>query len=278
MLRLVFRLFSLVPLWVMYALSGVLWPVLYWAVGYRRGIVRRNLTESFPEMTLAGIKRLERKFYRGFTGLVFETVKMATISPRNMRRRMRFEGAEEIAETLAAGKKVSLYLGHVGNWEWVSSLPLHLPAGVRAGQVYHRLRNAAMDRLLLENRERMGAVCVEMHEVGRKIAGFDIMGYIADQAPQPQFTHHWVPFLNHRTPVYVGAEVLTKKLGAEPWYLDVRRVGRGRYEARFERLEYAPEAEYGITDAYYEHLERSIRRQPEIYLWTHNRFKHARRD
>lgn len=278
MLRVVFRLLSLLPLWVMYVLSSVLWPVLYWGVRYRRGVVRRNLSESFPEKSRGEIGRLERKFYRYFTDIIFETLKLATISERTMKRRMRFVNAEEIVQRLEQGCKVSLYLGHLGNWEWVSSLPLHLPAGVRAGQVYRAMGNKGLEKILLENRSRMGAACIEMRVVARRVRDLDILGYIADQSPRSGAVSYFVPFLNHDTPVLVGAETLTKRYGAEPWYLDVRRVGRGRYEARFERLEYAPDAEYGITDAYYARLERSVLGQPEIYLWTHNRFKHARRD
>ncbi len=270
-----FRLFSLLPLWVMYALSGVSWVLLYWVVGYRRKVVRRNLSESFPEKTLREIKRLERKFYRFFTDLIFETLKMATISRRTILRRMQFVNPEDIAPTLEQGRPVSLYLGHLGNWEWISSLPLHLPDGIMAGQVYRRLGNKAVEKVLLHNRERMGALCIEMRDVARRVKDFDIIGYIADQSPRRGSIRHRVPFMNHNTAAFVGAELMTKRQGAEAWYLDVRRVGRGRYEAHFEKLDYAPDAEYGITDAYYRSLERSVLRQPEIYLWTHNKFKHC---
>ncbi len=275
MVRVMFWLLSLLPLWMMHALSSVLWPVLYWVVRYRRKVVRKNLSESFPEKTLPEIKHLERKFYRFFTDVIFETLKMTTISPKTISQRMRFDNAAEIERALEKGASISLYLGHLGNWEWVSSLPLHLPAGVVSGQVYRRLGNKAVEKVLLHNRERMGAVCVEMREVARRIREFDIIGYIADQSPRRKSIRHRVPFMHHNTPAFVGAELMTKRHGAEAWFLDVQRVGRGRYDARFEKLDYDTDAEYGITDAYYRSLERSVSRQPEIYLWTHNKFKHC---
>ncbi len=33
--------------------------------------------------------------------------------------------------------------------------------------------------------------------------------------------------------------------------------------------------DFGLTQIYYEMLEQAIRETPELYLWTHNRFKHA---
>lgn len=34
--------------------------------------------------------------------------------------------------------------------------------------------------------------------------------------------------------------------------------------------------DYKLTDLYFERLEDEIRKHPECYLWTHNRFKYAK--
>ncbi len=272
------KLLSLIPLWVMYLLSSAVCPLLYHVVRYRRTVVRRNLSESFPEMEPAEIRRIERRFYRFFTDMIFETVKLATISRRAIGRRMKFVNPGHVAQSLREGCSVSLFLGHHGNWEWVSSMPLHLPQDVVAGQVYRRLRNASVDRMMRRSRERMGAECIEMRDVARRVNALkgrvSIIGYIADQSPRYNQAKYYVRFLNHTIPAFTGAEKLTLHNGFEAWFLDVRRVRRGYYEAEFVPLK----GDGSLTDIYYEYLERAVRRQPETYLWTHNRFKHARRD
>ena len=88
------KLLSSIPFRVLYALSDGLYYLLYYGVGYRRKVVRRNLTECFPEKELPEIKRIEKQFYRFFVDMVFESAKMTTISAEEISRRMKFINAE----------------------------------------------------------------------------------------------------------------------------------------------------------------------------------------
>ena len=277
------KLLSSIPFRVLYTLSDGLYYLLYYGVGYRRKVVRRNLTECFPEKELPEIKRIEKQFYRFFVDMVFESAKMTTISAEEISRRMKFMNAEGVNARLREGHSQTIYLGHYGNWEWVASMPLCLEKSMTGAQIYHKLRNEHMDRLLLRNRERMGSRCVEMRKTARYINDLvsrqvlSVTGYIADQSPKKSEARHFLPFLNHWTPVLTGTEKLTKHYGFDAWYLDVRRVKRGYYEAEFVRMHDQPQSlpDFELTALYFQHLEQTIRRQPELYLWTHNRFKHA---
>ena len=275
---------SLIPLPVMYLLSDVLfWP--FYLAGYRRATVRRNIAGSFPDVGTKEARRLERKFYRFFLDTIFETCKYASITKKNIRRRMVFENVEEVDELLRQGRSVSLYLGHYGNWEWVSSLPLHLTADAVAGQIYHKLNSRRADRLLLESRSRMGAVCVEMKHTLRWINGLHadgvttITGYIADQSPRKRSDMHYLDFLNRCVPVLTGAEKITRRYGMEAYYLDVERTARGYYRGKFVRMtdEVGTLPEDELTAIYYALLEATIRRRPEFFLWSHNRFRYAKK-
>lgn len=278
------KLLSYTPFCVLYVLSDCLFYLLYYVVRYRRRIVRKNLTESFPEKSEQEIKRIEKRFYQYFTDQVLESCKMATISPAEMSRRMKFTNIEEANAVLRSGKTISLYMGHYGNWEWVSSIPLCLEPNVLAVQIYHKLRNENMDRLLLYQRERMGAISVEMRKTARYIAQLktankvSIIGFIADQSPRKRDALHFIPFLNHQTPVLTGTEKIIKHYGFEAWFLDMKRVKRGFYEARLIRMHDTPQLlpDFELTTIYYQMLELMIKERPELYLWTHNRFKHAK--
>lgn len=278
------KLLSYTPFCVLYVLSDCLFYLLYYVVRYRRRIVRKNLTESFPEKSEQEIIQIEKKFYRYFTDQVLESCKMATISPAEMSKRMKFTNIEEANAVLRSGKTISLYMGHYGNWEWVSSIPLCLEPKVLAVQIYHKLRNENMDRLLLYQRERMGAVSVEMRKTARYITQLkaankvSIIGFIADQSPRKRDARHFIPFLNHQTPVLTGTEKIIKHYGFEAWFLDMKRVKRGFYEARLIRMHDTPQLlpDFELTTIYYQMLEQMIKERPELYLWTHNRFKHAK--
>lgn len=277
------KLLSYIPFGVLYFLSDGLFCLLYYVIRYRRRIVRKNLTESFPEKSERDILQLEKKFYHFFTDQVLESCKMASISPEEIKRRMTFKNMEKVNAVLREGKSIALYMGHYGNWEWVSSFPLWLEENALAVQIYHKLSNENMDRLILHNRGRMGAISVEMRKTARFITEMamknkvGIVGFIADQSPKKKESRHFLHFLNHEAPVLTGTEKMIKHYGFEAWFLDMKRVKRGYYEAELIQINDNPQAvpDFELTAVYFRMLEQMIRNCPELYLWTHNRFKHA---
>lgn len=283
LLRFFFKLMSRLPFSVLYVMSGGIYVLLYHVARYRRKIVRKNLTECFPEKDLKEIRDIEKKSYRFFSDNIVESFKMSSMSPEEMGRRMRFTNVEEVNSVLRSGRSVALYLGHYGNWEWISSMPLHLEKSAVAAQIYHKLRNKAMDRIMLEHRGAHGAVNVDMYRTARYITELSadkrtsIIGFIADQSPKKREVRHFLQFLHHRTPVLTGTEKITKHYGFDPWFVRIRKVRRGYYEAEFVHMHDDPKSvpDFELTRIYYEMLEQAIREKPELYLWTHKRFKHA---
>ena len=283
LLCLLMRTLSCIPFRALYLLSDLLYCLLFYIVRYRRKTAHRNICECFPEMSHADAERIEKSFYRFFADMLLESVKMCSISEDEMRRRMRFTNADTVNAVLDGGKSVSLFLGHYGNWEWVSSMPLWLTKKAIAAQIYHKLRDKDFNRLILYNRGRMGAVSVDMRKTARYVNELaiehkvSIIGYIADQSPKMRESTHFLTFLHHKTPVLVGPEKITKHYGHEAWFVKVTRVGRGYYEAEFVKMHDNPKSlpDFELTEIYYRMLEQTIEEHPELYLWTHKRFKHA---
>jgi len=244
------------------------------------------LTESFPEKSEQEIKRIEKGFYRFFTDQVLESCKMMTISPEEITRRMKFANVEAANAVFRKGKSIALYMGHYGNWEWVPSIPLCLEKNVMAVQIYHKLSNENMDRLMLNNRERLGAISVEMRKTARFITDMvqngkvGIVGFIADHSPRKKDARHFLSFLNHDAPVLTGTEKVIKHYNFEAWFLNVKCIKRGFYEAELVRLHENPKElpDFELTALYFQMLEKMIVSRPELYLWTHNRFKYAKRE
>lgn len=283
LLRILLKALAVMPFWLLYGVAAVAYVIMYYVVGYRRKVVRRNLTECFPEKTPTEIKALERRFYRNFADQILEACKMSGMSAEQMSRHMRFVNIDEVNASLRAGRSVGLFLGHYGNWEWVSSMPIVLEKDVVTAQIYHKLRNEAFDRIMLENRAVFGATNVEMHKTARFIKQISdegrpgIIGFIADQSPSKREARDFIPFLHHSTPVLTGTEKIIRHFGYEAWFVDITKLRRGYYEARFIKMHSNPRElpEMKLTEMYYRMLEDTICREPELYLWTHKRFKHG---
>ena len=282
----VWYVFSLLPLRVHYVISDMMFWLLYGLVGYRRKVVRNNLSESFPEKTDEELRKIERGFYHFFCDYMVESVKLMTISREELKKRMVFKGTELVEESIDNGQSCAIYLGHLCNWEWVTSLPLWVTPKAQCGQIYHPLENKDFDRLFLRSRQRMGAVCIPMQDTLRKILEYRkaeqpvVIGYISDQVPFWFNIHHWVDFLHHDTPVLTGTERIVRKVNHAVFFLDMRRVRRGYYEGEFKLITREPQkmGDYEITDIYFCMLEESIHRAPEFWLWSHNRWKRTREE
>ncbi len=275
---------SLLPLWVLYRLSDGLYYLVYHVVRYRRRVVYANLRSSFPEKSEAEIERIAKDFYSFFCDYIVETLKLFSIGEKNMRKRMKFEGLDQVKKDFANGRSVSLYLGHYCNWEWVSSLGIHLDE--QCGQIYHPLENATIDRLFLYMRGRFKAQSIKMDDTfltilkwkkeGRK----NIVGYIADQVPGYNNIHYWADFLHHDTPVFTGGERISKIMDTTVYYLDVERPRRGYYVARFIKIADSLNEHpvFFATEQYFRLLEKNIQRAPQYWLWSHKRWKRTREE
>lgn len=276
----VWYVFSLLPMRIHYINSDILFWLLFKVIGYRRRVVWKNLTESFPEKSEEELRKIERGFYHFFCDYLVETVKQMTISDGEMRRRMTYKGIEQLDEVIESGQSIALYLGHYCNWEWVTSMPLWVTSKAQCGQIYHPLENKDFDKLFLRSRERMGSLCIAMQDTLREVVRYKrenqpiIIGYISDQKPYWVNIHHWIDFLNHDTPVLTGTERIVKKMNHAVFYVDMHRIKRGYYEAEFKLMTLEPQKlkDYELTDMYFDMLEKSIRRAPEFWLWSHDRW------
>ena len=275
---------SLLPLWVFYRLSDGLYYLVYHVVRYRRRVVYANLRSSFPEKSEAEIERIAKDFYSFFCDYIVETLKFFSMGEKNIRKRMKFEGLGQVKEDFANGRSVSVYLGHYCNWEWISSLGLHLDE--QCGQIYHPLENATLDRLFLYMRGRFKAQSIKMDDTfltilkwkkeGRK----NIVGYIADQVPGYNNIHYWADFLHHDTPVFTGAERISKIMDTAVYYINVERPRRGYYVARFIKIADSLNEHpvFFATEQYFRLLEKNIQRAPQYWLWSHKRWKRTREE
>lgn len=273
------------PFGVLYLLSDITFALLYHVVRYRRRLVQRNLTTSFPDATPKEIRRIRRRFYRNFADYIFETVKLLHVSDEQMRSRMTFSGVDLCDSYLKQNRPVVCYFSHTGNWEWAPSITLWstLVPGRDAEfcQIYRPLRNHRFDALMLRLRSRFGSV-----SLAKNMSFLDLMryakrgmptitGFMSDQKPSHGDAGRVVHFLNHPTAMITGTETVARRLNAAVVYWDMQKPSRGHYHIDIRLITDQPTQlpEGAITDRYASLLAQTIRRRPDIWLWTHNRWK-----
>lgn len=277
------RLVAHLPLKALYAVSDIVCFSVQHIIQYRKDVVLENLRNSFPEKSEAEIKQIAGRFYHHLCDIFMETIKMLHISDDEMRRRVTVTGMSLMEQAAAQGHPVFLFIGHYGNWEWVQEVTRRIKAPTVHGEIYNPLKRKVLNKVLTAIRHRYPTLLIEKKQAARTILGMKrnndsyLIGFIADQRPTRYSLHHWTTFLKQDTPFMVGAEQIGRHVGAKYLYLDVKQPRRGYYDMTIEDMvPPATNEDYPYTRLYLRMLEATIRRQPDLWLWTHKRWKHKR--
>jgi KDO2-lipid IV(A) lauroyltransferase len=272
-----FYLLSLLPFWFLYRISDLLFLLAYHAAGYRRKVVRDNLSLCFPDKSEKEIIRLEREFYRHLCDVVVETIKLISISPENLRKRIRHENPDFTDEIIRSGNSYIAMGTHMGNWEWVlAGKSIYLNGKIDF--VYKPLHNAFFEKLMLKIRTRFGGFPVPSPSILRlQVSRREIPKGIAmasDQTPGPD-NSAVIRFMGRDTLFFKGPPKIASKLSIPIYYVGIRKEARGKYVFWVEEMaDPAAVGEENIIRDFASRLERDIRKQPALWLWSHKRWKH----
>ncbi|UBM59695.1 lysophospholipid acyltransferase family protein [Marinilongibacter aquaticus] len=273
---------SYLPFPVLYAVSDVLiYPVLYKLLAYRKAVVRKNLENAFPEKTEQERIEIEVRFYHYLCDLFVESIKSFTISEKELRKRVHLEETKRLFEELEAMDLDGvLTMGHYGNYEWlVQAFDLLIYQQVLAP--YHVLANPYFDRLFLKARSRFGTVLFPTREtmwaIRQKRERHFVVGLANDQSAPPKQSY-WTTFLNQDTSFFWGTEKIPKKYGMPVIFVRMTRPQRGYYSIGFEWITKEPQKDLdgAILEKHAQLLEEQIKEKPELWLWSHKRWKHKR--
>jgi KDO2-lipid IV(A) lauroyltransferase len=277
-------LITLLPLPVLYLFSDFVYLILYYLVGYRKQTVYQNLRNSLPDKSPKEIRHIARKFYRQLCDYFIESIYRIHMGEKENARRLHYINPELLQDYYNRGKSIVLLLSHYGNWEWptrISKLSYH---DILA--IYKPLQNKYFDRLFLQLRGQFGAIGIPMDSTLRTLVTYQrnnqpvVLYTIADQRPQWTSIQHWTTFLNQDTPVITGPEKIARRYNIPVYFLNLQKIKRGFYSAEFMLICENPKdvPEFDITRKYLAMLERSILQRPEIWLWSHKRWKYFRHE
>lgn len=272
------------PFSLIYALSDLMFFLMYRIIKYRRNVVMINLHNSFPEKSDQELKRISTGFYHHLCDVLLESMKVYTMSVENVAKRYLFRDVQELEKIMADGTSVICVAGHYGNWEWVgiATVPQF---SQRCIGFYKPLSNKYIDAFVARNRARginrvasIEKTVQTFREFTKKEVGPSLFYMVADQSPPSHKMVHWVEFLNQETAVISGPDRYARMMGLPVVFLDVKKVKRGYYEADIIVISSDPaKSPTGeITLKYMQSLEKCITENPDLYLWSHRRWKHKK--
>lgn len=276
------KLTARLPFWVIFGLADIFYVLLFYVFRYRRKIVHENLTRSFPEKSEKEIRKITIKFYHHLSDIGLETIKFSRMTEKQIDDRLKIHNLDIYEEYYQQGKSIIVLGMHHNNWEWSGSMQRFIKAQFLV--VYNPVRkNKALERFILDTRERFGAKSIPVNHSVRIALAFNhaerpgSLMLAADQTPPPN-SQFWTTFLNQETAFFAGPMKIAIKTNQPVIMHHTRKVGRSRYEVFHYKLvenpaEVKPEE---ILMAYVRKLEEIIHAEPEYWLWSHRRWKHKR--
>lgn len=274
---LILKFLSFLPVPVLYAFSDVLFFFSFYIIGYRRKIVQKNLRNAFPKRNSLELYRIEKQFYKNLADTSVETLKLLTISEKELLRRVLIDSME-VERLRKDFLKVFGMTSHFCNWEWLL-VACSNRLGYPVHAVYQRLRNPFFDRLMIAIRSRLGVVMHEKKSVVNDIMKMNdepfLMAMVADQRPFKGDNQYWTTFMNQDSAFLTGTELLARRKDIKVVYASMQRIKRGYYSVQFKLIDKNPvQSKPGeITEKFIRFMEEDIQADPASYLWSHDRWK-----
>ena len=274
-----FRLLSYLPLPALYLITDLVYLIARFVVRYRKKVIDENLLHAFPDKSEKERKAIRNQFYRNFTDSIAEIIKSLTISKEELSRRFIITNPELLDQEVQNGKSILLVAGHFFNWE-LGLQRAALLSKVPSEGVYLKINNPFFANLMYQIRTRFGNRITEKQEFRETVKTLGtqhrVVQLAADQRPTNRAIRYLRPFLHRPAYFFEGAEQIAKSMDLPVYFGEITKKGRGHYQATYELLSkgpYTDHAEHSITDAFCERLEANIRLQPDLYLWSHKRWK-----
>ena len=272
------RALSRIPLALWYPVASFLSFLSWRVIPYRRHVVEANLKASFPEWDEATRERVIRDYYRGFADMLVEVLHSLRLTRTELERRVVLRNPALVSDEVARGKPVLILAAHQCNWEWLL-LAVSTQLGVPVDAAYKPLVDSWAEREMLKLRSRFGARLIPaqtlLGDIIQQRNSPRAIILVADQEPVSSERKHWLKFLNRDTAFFTGAEEIARSTRYAAFFVRLKRVARGRYEAEFVPLAAAGEKpEPGeFTERYARLVEDQIRAAPADWPWSHKRWK-----
>ena len=247
----------------------------------RRNTAIGNVRAALPGLADDERRAIAASAFANVGRHVIELLRFHAMRVEEMMERVEFEGAEHVERALAAGRGAMFFTGHFGFWE------LHVMAhAVRFEpivMVARTLDNPLLEAMIARVRTRVGTrVIPRQGAVRGLLRGLHerrSVGMMVDQHMQDR-SAVTVEFLGRPAAATSAVAALALRTGAPviPVFT-LPRPGH-RYRVVYEPPVEMPDrgradAVQVLTQRCTDVLESYVRRQPELYLWMHRRWRLA---
>jgi len=279
LLRGMFQIINLIPVRLAGAIGAGLGRLAFYLDKRHRSISIRNVTRIYPQQPRSWRTRIARESFAELGRSMLELPHVFLRSKEFLASRVIVEGEDELRAALAGNKGVFLAACHHGNWE-LGALMFSL-LGYDIEFFYRPVRQPFVEAYIRKCRGRFGAKLHPRQEplrwVMRALKKQSCIGLMIDQHIGDGIP---VPFLGHMASTLTLPAVMVRKYDAPILGVGLERVGRGfNFSLKIWRVETPAECTdaesftYRMTRDIGKSFEPIINLRPEMWLWSHQRWK-----
>ena len=272
--------FSFVPRPLGLFVGKIMGNLIYFLDKRHRRLALSNLRMAFgyalPQRTL---RSWARGSFAHFGLMTAEILKLPRLSEKRLGELISIEGERHLAHALALGKGVLVFTAHIGNWE-IASFPISQIGPLNV--VARALDNPRLEREIIRLRNRLGARIIYKQRAAREILlalrRNEIVAILIDQNVLRREAV-FVDFFGKDAATTPGLAAFSLRTGSP--IIPVFCLPGPRFTYRLKIGEPVRVGLSGdiradvlkITRHCTKMIENEIRRQPESWLWFHNRWK-----
>lgn len=205
---------------------------------------------------------------------VIEVLRQGSYRPSDFETKISVENPELLKRVMKLGRGAVLMSGHFGNWELLAALVRNL--GYPVDLLVKRQSNRRVDELLNGFRKSQGLGIIHTdtgsRDLLRAVRGGGFVAILADQYGGAEA--ETAAFFGNDVLVPTGPAVLIQKYNLPLVFGVLRRAKNGKHHLKIKVLDDLSDLDRrAIVQRYTTLLEDSVRSAPEMWLWTHRKFK-----
>lgn len=276
------RVMSFTPRWFRFYIFQPFVTLLFRLVGYRSRVIVSNLESAFPEKSKSEIRKIRNRYYSTLSEVAVDTLCLAGVDIRSRGKHIVWENGEEHRKAVEGRDWIAL-ASHFGCWEYFPMYAWELD-GDRFMSVYHPLRSNVFEayyrriRQFAPNIDQVPMKSSLRHYITNRSKEHGIcLGLISDQSPLLTAETEWIEFFGRPTAFVDGGARLALRFKIPAYYGHIRRIKAGQYGVTLELIYDGKEEiePIDIVRRYAERLEKMVRENPELWMWSHRRWRHT---
>lgn len=251
-----------------------------------RQITLRNLKIAFSEKNSGSgqapplLKRLSLMVFESLGRNVADAVRLPKMRWARVKDIVETEGMEHFDKAYSLGKGVMAVTGHIGNFEFLAAY--FSRQGYKVSVIGRELYDPRLNRLLVQNRERMGVQNIStsagLKEIIKALNSGRALGVLMDQDTS-RVRGIFVNFFGRKARTAVGPVILALKTGSPIVPMAIVQKRNGNYKIIIkEEIKPFSEKERDenilyLTEECTAFLEEVIRKYPDQWTWMHKRWR-----